>query len=95
MVNASTADQPQLIAVVARTPTLDLLFLKSPAYEDEDEYRIVRIFDEAETSAPVRDYDIDLNCIQGIVLSPWMPKELSWSVINLEISILTSQYAEI
>ena len=66
---------------------LDLLFLKRPAYEDEVEYRIVRIFDEKEKPVPVRDYDIDINCIQRIVLSPWMPKELSRSVTSALKSI--------
>ena len=66
---------------------LDLPFLKRPAYKDEKEYRIVRLFDEDKESAPARDYDIDLSCIRRIVLSPWLPKELCASVRKVLTSI--------
>ena len=66
---------------------LELPFMKRSAYKDEREYRIVRMFDEDEKPAPVRDYDIDLNCIQRILLSPWIPKELYLSVRTVLMSI--------
>lgn len=59
---------------------LELPFLKRPAYKDEKEYRIVRMFDEDEQPAPSQEYDIDLSCIRRMVLSPWLPKELFASV---------------
>lgn len=65
----------------------ELPFLKRPAYRDEREYRIVRVFDEDEKPAPARDYDIDLNCIRSILLSPWMPEELYLSVRTVLLSI--------
>ena len=76
-------------AEMSRNPpdVLELLFLKSPAYKDECEYRIVRLFEEDEKSDPVRDYDIELDCIRRIVLSPWMPKELYMSVKKVLMSI--------
>ena len=65
----------------------ELPFLKRLAYKDEKEYRIVRLFDEEDGPAPVRDYDIDLSCIRRIVLSPWLPKELCASVKGVLTSI--------
>lgn len=70
-----------------RPDVLELPFLKRPAYKDEREYRIVRMFDEDERSAPARDYDIDIGCIRRIVLSPWMPRELCLSVKGVLMSI--------
>ena len=64
-----------------------LPFLKRAAYKDECEYRIVRLFNEEEGPASMRDYDIDLGSIERIVLSPWMPKELGASVRTVLMSI--------
>ena len=76
-------------AEVSKNPpdVLELPFLKRPAYKDECEYRIVRLFEENEKSDLVRDYDIELDCIRRIVLSPWMPKELYMSVRTVLMSI--------
>ena len=63
-----------------RPDMFELPFVKRKAYKDEKEYRIVRMFDEDKEPFAVRDYDIDLNCIRCVVLSPWMPKELRLSV---------------
>ena len=66
---------------------LDILFLKRPAYRDEKEYRIVYAFDKDEKPATTRDYDISLSCIRGIVISPWLPKNLYESVKTVLTSI--------
>lgn len=76
-------------ADVSRNPpdVLKLPFIKRTAYKDEREYRIVRLFDEDEGPASVRDYDIDLDCVRRVVLSPWMPKGLYLSVKSVLRSI--------
>ena len=76
-------------ADVSKNPpgVFELPFIKRRAYKDECEYRIVRLFDEDEKPPPVRDYDIGLNCIRRIVLSPWMPKELYLSVRSVLMAI--------
>ena len=58
----------------------DLPFLKRSAYKDECEYRIIRVC--MGKFPDTLEYTIDLGCIQSVVLSPWMPKELSTSVIS-------------
>ena len=63
----------------------DLPFLKRLAYKDEREYRIIRV--GIEKMAVTHEYAIDLGCIRSVVLSPWMPKEFSASVISTLRSI--------
>ena len=65
----------------------ELPFIKRLAYKDEHEYRIVRMFNEEEAETPARDYDIDLGCIERIVLSPWLPRRLGASIQRVLTSI--------
>ena len=65
----------------------ELPFVKRPAYKDECEYRIVGLFEEEGGPTSIRDYDIDLGCIERIVLSPWLPEELGRSVRAVLTSI--------
>ena len=63
----------------------DLPFLKRSAYKDESEYRIIRV--NIGGFAATQEYTIDLRCIWGVMLSPWMPEEISTSVISTLRSI--------
>jgi hypothetical protein len=53
----------------------DLPFLKRYAFEDEDEFRI--IYKSKAKRLPKLDIDIPLSCIDRIMLSPWIHRDLA------------------
>lgn len=53
----------------------DLPFIKRKQYEDESEYRI--IYEDRNKTNYVKSFAINLNCIERITLSPWLPLALS------------------
>lgn len=74
-----SVDYRQIVEVESEQPrTQDLPFLKRVPFFDEQEFRL--IFSSTDIEADTHDLPIDLNCIQRIVLSPWMPKPLAQSV---------------
>ena len=56
----------------------DLPFLKRLPYRDEKEFRIIYV--DFNQSVDFKDYDITLECILRVNLSPWMPRPLSDAV---------------
>jgi hypothetical protein len=56
-------------------------FLKRKAFEDEEEFRI--IYEDSVTAQITKALPIDLEWIQKITLSPWMPKAVAESVIKV------------
>lgn len=56
----------------------DLPFQKRAPYRDEGEYRIV--YTDMDSVVQYKQFDIDLDCINKIVLSPWMAKTVATSV---------------
>ena len=56
----------------------DLPFVKRKAYKDEKEYRVVYVDQEQEIS--LRSFQIDLHCVQRVVLSPRLPKSFTTSL---------------
>ena len=56
----------------------DLPFLKRYAYKDEQEYRI--LYTDADQLLTTRDCEIDMPCIRTIILSPWLPPDLTDSL---------------
>ena len=57
-------------------PDVDSLpFIKRKQYEDEGEFRI--IYQNDSKALSTKDFNIDLHCIEHIVLSPWLPKSTS------------------
>lgn len=57
----------------------DLPFVKRLPYQDEKEYRI--IYSDSESEIKFKEYPIDiLSCIEKIVLSPWLPEALFYSI---------------
>ena len=79
-------------AVRTEEPNMwELPFLKGNGYRDEKEYRIIRLWVLADgwgkdgmlvrgKRDEERQYSIQLGCIRGIVLNPWMPKRFRASV---------------
>jgi len=59
----------------------ELPFIKRKQYEDESEYRM--IYEDRNKENFTKSFKIDLNCIERITLSPWLPKALSKTVKNL------------
>jgi hypothetical protein len=60
-------------------PTLpNLPFIKRYAFRDEDEYRLV--LDNKSGSGKLVNVDFDLDLIEGIVVNPWLPREVFRSV---------------
>lgn len=64
----------------------ELPFLKRSIYRDEKEYRVIYTNTEGSTEE-FKDYNIDLDWIKKIRLSPWMPKQLAESVKKILRSI--------
>jgi hypothetical protein len=61
-------------------PVIDyerLPFLKRHPYEDEREFRVIYVGNDA---SETKSYPIELTCIKRITLSPWMSQSLSNSV---------------
>lgn len=56
----------------------DLPFIKRKQYEDESEFRI--IYEDRNKVNFSKSFSIDLNCIERITLSPWLPKALSVTI---------------
>ena len=79
-------------AVLSETPNVwELPFLKRNGYQDEKEYRVIRLWLLADSWGEdgmlvrrkrdeKRQYSISLGCIKRIVLNPWMPEPLRTSV---------------
>lgn len=59
----------------------DMPFVKRSAFKDEAEFRL--IYKSRGAIKLSHHFSIQCNCINRIVLSPWMPKELSDATINL------------
>jgi hypothetical protein len=55
-----------------------LPFIKRNAYRDEREFRF--IFLDLNEKMRTKEFPIDLDCIQRVTLSPWMPKNLKSAV---------------
>lgn len=74
----------------------DLPFQKRASYRDEGEYRVV--YTDMDSIVQYKQFRIDLDCINKIVLSPWMAKTVASSIIKTlrlipsceEISITSS-----
>ncbi len=62
-----------------------LPFLKRYPYRGEEEYRV--IYADTERRSRSKSYDIDLSWIKQIRLSPWMPRPLARSMIEILKSI--------
>lgn len=58
--------------------TKDLPFMKRWPYADETEFRL--IYSSKDVEADTFAVDIELDCIEKIYLSPWMPDPLAQSV---------------
>lgn len=56
----------------------ELPFLKRYPYRDEKEFRLLYVDNDEELS--VKDFPIELQCIDRVTLSPWMPQVLKDSV---------------
>lgn len=56
----------------------ELPFIKRKQYEDESEFRI--IYEDINKVNSSKSFSIDLNCIERITLSPWLPKSLSKTI---------------
>lgn len=56
-------------------------FLKRHAYKDEAEFRI--IYEDKHEETHFKSFDIELNCIGEITLSPWLSKTVAKSVGEL------------
>lgn len=56
-------------------------FLKRKVFEDEAEFRM--IYENSLATHETKDLPIDLECIQRITLSPWMPKPVAESVATV------------
>ena len=63
----------------------DLPFVKRLAYKDEKEYRLVYVNRRQEIDT--KEIAIDLECIEWITLSPWMPQSLREAVEDVIHSI--------
>jgi len=59
----------------------DLPFIKRKQYEDESEFRI--IYEDRDKVTLNKSFKIDLNCIERITLSPWLPKSLTNTIKDL------------
>lgn len=53
----------------------ELPFIKRKQYEDESEFRI--IYEDRNKVNFSKSFNINLNCVERITLSPWLPKSLS------------------
>jgi len=63
----------------ATAPSLERLpFLKRYPYRDEKEYRFVYV--DLKRKAETKCFAIPLDCIEKIILSPWLPKNLTEAV---------------
>ena len=72
--------------MMADPPAVDELpFLKRSGYRDEQEYRLIHV--PAEQSAEIRDCEIPLECIRRVILSPWVPRGVKPSIVNVLRSI--------
>ncbi len=56
----------------------DLPFLKRKQYEDEAEFRI--IYENRNKAFQTKSFQLDLQCIERITLSPWLPYSVSETV---------------
>ena len=56
----------------------ELLFLKRKQYEDETEFRI--IYENKNKTLQTKDLQLDLQCIEKITLSPWLPRSVSKTI---------------
>jgi hypothetical protein len=68
-----------------KTETDEFPFLKRYPYQDEREFRIV--YTDCNQSVDFKEFGINLNAIDRIHLSPWMPLSLSKSVASALRSI--------
>lgn len=60
-------------------PSIDELpFLKRKQYEDEAEFRI--IYENKSKIFQTKDFQLDLGCIEKIILSPWLPRSVSKTI---------------
>jgi hypothetical protein len=62
-------------------PIMQLPFLKRHPYRDEKEYRIV--FESKSEEVEVKSFKINLDCIERITLSPWLPAALGDAVKSI------------
>ena len=59
----------------ADPPSFDELpFIKRSPYEDEGEFRVV--YGNAEEELQSKSVRFDLDCIEKVILSPWLPKSV-------------------
>lgn len=56
----------------------ELPFIKRKQYEDEEEFRI--IYENRNKLYNSKDFKIDLQCIERITLSPWLPRSISKTI---------------
>ena len=63
----------------------ELPFLKRRGYEHEGEYRVIHV--PADQSKETRDCQIPLGCIRRVILSPWVPRGVKPSIVNVMRSI--------
>ncbi len=63
----------------------DLPFVKRIQYEDEGEFRI--IYEDRKKLCHTIDFAIDLQCVEGITLSPWLPKPITKTIKEIILSL--------
>lgn len=54
--------------------TSELPFIKRLPYQDEGEYRLT--YEDEKSEMKAKSFSINVNCIERITISPWMPKPL-------------------
>jgi hypothetical protein len=59
----------------------DIPFIKRKQYEDEAEFRIIYADEKIELNS--KAYNLDIECIERIILSPWLPTAISKTIKNL------------
>jgi hypothetical protein len=68
-------DYRALKSVEKSPPSVDdLPFVKRLPYRDEEEYRLVYV--DRRQEIDTKEIAIDLECIEWVILSPWMPQSL-------------------
>jgi hypothetical protein len=78
-IKTGLVEYKRIDALEASPPNdLDLPFRKRLPYKDEMEFRIVYI--DRKEEVETKGFQISLDCIERITLSPWMPKSLAEAV---------------
>jgi hypothetical protein len=76
---ANSVIYKQIEEVRTARPSVDELpFLKRYLYRDEKEFRLIYV--DQMTAIESKEFDIPIECIRRVSLSPWMPPALSDSV---------------